>query len=115
MPLIDGGTIRLSHLIGLSRALDLILTGRAVKGKEAFTIGLAKRLVPDGSALSSAIQLAVEISKFPQECMNRDRLSAFCCVLFAGLINSVRQIHLDFIATKNKKCTKTSKGKRDLN
>lgn len=77
VPLIDGGTVRLPHLIGLSRAMDLILTGRPIKGKEAFQVGLANRLVPDGSSLTAAIQLAVEISKFPQECMNRDRLSAY--------------------------------------
>lgn len=55
MPLIDGGTVRLPHLIGLSRALDLILTGRPVKGKEAFQIGLANRLVPTGSSLKEAV------------------------------------------------------------
>jgi len=77
VPLIDGGTVRLPHLIGLSRALDLILTGRAVKGKEAFDIGLANRLVPDGTSLQEAIKLATEISKFPQECMNCDRMNAY--------------------------------------
>ncbi|XP_021956995.1 short-chain-enoyl-CoA hydratase-like [Folsomia candida] len=83
VPLIDGGTLRLPHLIGLSRAMDLILTGRAMKGKEAFEIGLANRLVPDGTALSAAVQLAVEISKFPQECMNRDRMSAYYAMFSA--------------------------------
>jgi len=69
--------VRLPHLIGLSRALDLILTGRAVKGKEAFELGLANRLVPDGTSLQEAIKLATEISKFPQECMNCDRMNAY--------------------------------------
>jgi enoyl-CoA hydratase/carnithine racemase len=76
VPLIDGGTIRLPHLIGMSRAMDLILTGRAVKGKEAYEIGLANRLVPQGDSLQQAIKLANEIAQFPQDCMNRDRLSA---------------------------------------
>jgi len=77
VPLIDGGTIRLSHLIGLSRAMDLILTGRPVKGKEAMQIGLANRLVPTGSSLIEAIKLAQEIASFPQDCMNTDRISAY--------------------------------------
>jgi len=76
VPLIDGGTIRLPHLIGLSRAMDLILTGRPMKGKEAFEVGLANRLVPNGTSLEKAIELANEIAQFPQECMNRDRISA---------------------------------------
>jgi len=77
VPLIDGGTIRLPRLIGLSRALDLILTGRPVKGKEALEYGLANQLVPSGTALARAISLALEIAKFPQECMNADRKSAY--------------------------------------
>lgn len=55
VPLIDGGTIRLPHLIGLSRAMDLILTGRPVKGKEAYQMGLANRLVPTGSSVKEAV------------------------------------------------------------
>ncbi|CAF1181564.1 unnamed protein product [Adineta steineri] len=76
VPLIDGGTVRLPRLIGLSRALDLILTGRTVHAQEAFNIGLINRLVPDGQCLSEAIQLAKDILRFPYECMNTDRLSA---------------------------------------
>lgn len=76
VPLIDGGTVRLPRLIGLSRALDLILTGRTVNADEAFQIGLISRLVPDGQCLSAAIQLAKDILRFPYECMNTDRLSA---------------------------------------
>jgi len=76
VPLIDGGTVRLPRLIGLSRAMDLILTGRAVSAKEALDIGLVNRLVPKGQARQAAEQLAREISEFPQMCMRGDRLSA---------------------------------------
>lgn len=77
VPLLDGGTIRLPRLIGLSRALDLILTGRPVSAQEAFQIGLANRLVPQGKAWEEAIQLAKEIARFPQTCLRNDRLSAY--------------------------------------
>jgi len=80
VPLIDGGTVRLPRLIGLSRALDLILTGRTVDADEALNIGLINRIVPDGESLSSAIQLANDLLRFPYECMNADRLSAHFAV-----------------------------------
>lgn len=76
VPLIDGGTARLPRLIGLSRAMDLIMTGRTVSAQEAFHMGLVNRLVPDGQCLSEAIQLAKDILRFPYECMNTDRMSA---------------------------------------
>jgi enoyl-CoA hydratase len=76
VPLIDGGTIRLPRLIGLSRALDMLLTGRPVDAKEAYEIGLANRLVPKGQARAAAEELAREIARFPQVCMRNDRLSA---------------------------------------
>jgi enoyl-CoA hydratase len=76
VPLIDGGTIRLPRMIGLSRALDMILTGRPVCSDEALAIGLANRLVPDGSSRREAEKLAHEISRYPQACMRNDRLSA---------------------------------------
>ncbi len=76
VPLIDLGTVRLPRLIGASRALDLILTGRPVPAKEAYEIGLANRLVPMGGALEAALELAAQISAFPQLCMRNDRLSA---------------------------------------
>ncbi len=77
VPLVDGGTVRLPRLIGMSRAMDLILTGRPVGAEEAFNIGLANRLVEDGEALKTAQELAVSIAKFPQTCMRNDRLSTY--------------------------------------
>ena len=77
VPLIDGGTLRLPRLIGMSRALDLILTGRPVDAKEALAMGLANRLVPAGQAVAEAEKLALQLSAFPQTCMRNDRHSAY--------------------------------------
>ncbi|MFP4598243.1 MAG: crotonase/enoyl-CoA hydratase family protein [Persicimonas sp.] len=77
VPLIDGGTVRLPRLIGLSRALDLILTGRPVGADEALGMGLVNRVVPTGSARQAAEALAHRLAKFPQTCMRNDRLSAY--------------------------------------
>ena len=77
VPLIDGGTVRLPRLVGLSRALDLILTGRPVDAEEALRIGLANRVVPSGASRAAAEALAREIAAFPQACMRADRLSAY--------------------------------------
>jgi enoyl-CoA hydratase len=75
VPLIDGGTVRLPRLIGMSRALDLILTGRPVKADEALQIGLANRVVQAGSARREAIALAQSVAVLPQTCMRNDRKS----------------------------------------
>ena len=76
VPLIDGGTVRLPRLIGHSRAMDMILTGRAVDATEALAIGLANRVVPTGSARQAAEELAAELGALPQGCLRADRLSA---------------------------------------
>ncbi len=76
VPLIDGGTVRLPRLIGASHAMDMILTGRAVEAAEAKQMGLANRLVPTGTALTAAIELAGQIAAFPQTCLRGDRRSA---------------------------------------
>ena len=77
MPLIDGGTVRLPRLIGHSRALDMILTGREVGAREALDWGLANRLVPEGQALPEAIALAHHLARFPQACLRSDRRSSY--------------------------------------
>lgn len=75
VPLIDGGTVRLPRLIGQSRAMDLILTGRAVDAPEALAIGLANRVVPTGQSRQAAEELAAELARSPQGCLRADRLS----------------------------------------
>jgi enoyl-CoA hydratase len=77
VPLIDGGSVRLPRLIGLGRALDLILTGRAVGAREALELGLVNRVVADGTSRQAAEQLALELTRFPQTCLRQDRLSAY--------------------------------------
>jgi enoyl-CoA hydratase len=77
VPLIDGGTVRLPRLIGMSRALDLVLTGRGVSGEEALHMGLANRLVDSGTALDAALVLAHELATLPQHCLRNDRRSVY--------------------------------------
>ncbi|MFE9857291.1 crotonase/enoyl-CoA hydratase family protein [Streptomyces sp. NPDC005780] len=75
VPLVDGGTVRLPRLIGESRAMDMILTGRPVTAEEAYAMGLVNRLVPTGESRRAAEQLAREVAAFPQLCLRHDRLS----------------------------------------
>lgn len=77
VPLVDGGTIRLPRLIGHSRALDMILTGRPVGADEALLMGLANRVVAEGAALDSAVQMAHELAALPQRCLRSDRMSTY--------------------------------------
>ncbi|CCB78138.1 putative enoyl-CoA hydratase/isomerase family protein [Streptantibioticus cattleyicolor NRRL 8057 = DSM 46488] len=73
VPLIDGGTVRLPRLIGLGRAMDLVLTGRPVDAAEALSIGLVNRVVPPGTSRAAAEQLAAGLARFPQDCLRADR------------------------------------------
>jgi enoyl-CoA hydratase len=77
VPLIDGGTVRLPRIIGVGRALDLILTGRPVGAEEALAMGLVNRVVPKGQGRVAAEELAAAISRFPQACLRSDRMSAY--------------------------------------
>lgn len=77
VPLIDGGTQRLPRLIGMSRALDMILTGRPVPATEAYSMGLANRIVEPGTAIDEAEKLASQIAEFPEVCMKSDREAVY--------------------------------------
>ena len=77
VPLIDGGTVRLPRIVGMGRALDMILTGRPVGADEALAMGLATQVVDDGQALAAAQALAARIAAFPQACLRADRTSAY--------------------------------------
>jgi enoyl-CoA hydratase len=101
VPLVDGGTLRLPRLVGMSHALDLILTGRGVSGDEALRIGLANRIVEPGGALDAARELAQQLARFPQRCLRGDRRSAYeqwNLDLPAALANESR-IGMDVIAS----------------
>jgi len=76
VPLIDGGTVRLPRLMGQGRANDMILTGRPVGADEALRLGLADRVVPEGAALDTALEIAESLCRFPQACLRADHLSA---------------------------------------
>jgi enoyl-CoA hydratase len=92
VPLIDGGTVRLPRLIGRSRALDLILTGRPVSAAEALTMGLVNRVVEPGHSLGAAQELARELAAFPQRCLREDRLS----VLEAEDVSEAEAMAIEF-------------------
>lgn len=77
VPLIDGGTVRLQKVVGLGRAMDMILTGRPISANEALHFGLANRVVASGTALEEALKMARQLVQFPQKCMNIDRDSAY--------------------------------------
>ncbi|RVW02969.1 crotonase/enoyl-CoA hydratase family protein [Rhodococcus xishaensis] len=75
VPLIDGGTVRLPRIVGAGRAMDMVLTGRAVGADEALAIGLVNRVVPTGEARTASEELAAELARFPQTCLREDRMS----------------------------------------
>ena len=77
VPLIDGGTQRLPRIVGLGRALDLVLTGRQIGADEAFAMGLVNRVVDDGAALATAVELAQQIASFPWKCVESDRMCIY--------------------------------------
>lgn len=102
IPLLDGGTVRLPRLIGLSRALDMILTGRPVNADEAFQIGLANRVVPKGKAREEAEKVAREIARFPQICLRGDRRAAYqqCGLAIEEALANEYQCGLEALATE---------------
>ena len=77
VPLIDGGTVRLPRLVGLGKALEIIMTGRKVTAEESYRIGLCEKVVPHGKAREAAEEMAQEIARFPQACMRADRRSVY--------------------------------------
>ncbi|KAL4998905.1 ClpP/crotonase-like domain-containing protein [Aspergillus recurvatus] len=84
VPLIDGGTVRLQAIVGLGRALDMVLTGRPVGAQEALGMGLANRVVPRGRAVEEAMEIARLLVEFPQGCLNADRASCYYAAYEAG-------------------------------
>ncbi|KAJ7261466.1 enoyl-CoA hydratase/isomerase family protein [Mycena rebaudengoi] len=91
VPLIDGGTVRLPAVVGLGRAMDMILTGRPVDAREALAMGLVSRVVDEGLALEEAVRIARGLVRFPQLCMRTDRRSAYYAVFgAAGLEDALR-------------------------
>ncbi|KAI5360815.1 Putative enoyl-CoA hydratase/isomerase, ClpP/crotonase-like domain superfamily [Septoria linicola] len=95
VPLIDGGTVRLQRIVGLGRALDMILTGRPVDAKEALSMGLANRVVPKGKALDETVKLAKQLLEFPQLCMNLDRASCYNAAYDAESFTAAMQYEID--------------------
>jgi len=115
VPLIDGGTVRLRAIVGLGRALDMILTGRAVNAGEAYAMGLANRVVPKGKALEEATNLARSLLEFPQACMNVDRASCYYAAYdassFEDALRNEFQMGVRVVSTESVKgATRFSKG-----
>jgi enoyl-CoA hydratase/carnithine racemase len=115
IPLIDGGTVRLQAIVGLGRAMDMILTGRAVSASEAYTMGLANRVVPNGKALEEATKLARSLLDFPQACMSVDRAScyytAYSASSFEDALRNEYETGVKVISTESVKgATRFSKG-----
>ncbi|CEL03176.1 Putative Enoyl-CoA hydratase/isomerase [Aspergillus calidoustus] len=95
VPLVDGGTVRLQAIVGLGRALDMILTGRGVGAQEALAMGLANRVVPKGKALEEATKIARQLVTFPQGCMNTDRASCYYAAYNAGSFEDALSFEYD--------------------
>ncbi|KAL1861913.1 hypothetical protein Plec18170_000737 [Paecilomyces lecythidis] len=95
VPLIDGGTGRLQAIVGLGRALDMILTGRGVGAKEALAMGLANRVVPKGKAVDESMKIARRLVTFPQACMNADRTSCYYAVYNASSFEDALSYEFD--------------------
>ena len=94
VPLIDGGTVRLPRIVGLGRALDLILTGRAVTAEEALQMGLATRVVAHGTARATALELAFALAELPQRCLRSDRASVYSSLDAATMTALEGELHL---------------------
>ncbi|KAF2727652.1 ClpP/crotonase [Polyplosphaeria fusca] len=95
IPLIDGGTVRLPAIVGLGRAMDMILTGRGVSAQEALQMGLANRVVPKGKGLEEAMEVAEEVARFPQMCVNVDRDSCYNAVYSAASMEEALEFEFD--------------------
>jgi enoyl-CoA hydratase/carnithine racemase len=95
VPLVDGGTVRLQAIVGIGRALDMILTGRGVGAQEALAMGLANRVVPKGKALEEATKIARQLVTFPQGCMNTDRASCYYAAYNAGSFEDALSFEYD--------------------
>lgn len=115
VPLIDGGTVRLQAVVGLGRAMDMILTGRGVDAQEALQMGLANRVVPKGTAFTAAMAIAKDLCQFPERCMNIDRqncyYSAYKATSFEDALKTEFDNGMQVVATESVAgATRFSKG-----